>query len=165
MIQDDGSVVSTKSDAKPVESVKDTVTADVLSSIDEALIPEKMTEMPSQKAEEKPAEPVAEPVAVQNDIAPAKPESGDAESLLSAEASVAAASSIKKLKSAEPGPAPLVTTPSPHFTSGNSVEGMVAEMLRPMMKSWLDANLPQIVERIVEREVKKLTKYLTDKGE
>jgi cell pole-organizing protein PopZ len=33
------------------------------------------------------------------------------------------------------------------------------------MKTWLDANLPQIVERIVEREVKKLTKYLTDPGE
>jgi cell pole-organizing protein PopZ len=33
---------------------------------------------------------------------------------------------------------------------------MVMDMLRPMMKSWLDANLPVIVERIVEREVRKL---------
>ncbi|MDE3016975.1 MAG: DUF2497 domain-containing protein, partial [Pseudomonadota bacterium] len=35
---------------------------------------------------------------------------------------------------------------------------MVEQMLRPLMKSWLDVNLPPIVERIVEREVKKLTK-------
>ena len=42
--------------------------------------------------------------------------------------------------------------------SGDTVESLVAEMLKPMMKAWLDANLPAIVEHIVEREVKKLTK-------
>ncbi|GBD44456.1 hypothetical protein HRbin40_01945 [bacterium HR40] len=42
--------------------------------------------------------------------------------------------------------------------SGRSVEQFVAELLRPMLKEWLDAHLPQIVERIVEQEVRKLAK-------
>jgi len=117
------------------------------------------TAAPAPAAPE-PAAPIV-PAPVAKPTAPVE----TADSLLSSAASSAAASSIKKLKSAEPEPAPLVTTPSPHFRSGNTVEDMVADMLKPMMKSWLDANLPQIVERIVEREVKKLTKYLTDTGE
>lgn len=39
------------------------------------------------------------------------------------------------------------------FASGNTVEALVAELLRPMLKSWLDANLPRIVEEKVEAEV------------
>ena len=35
----------------------------------------------------------------------------------------------------------------------NTLDGMVREMIRPMLKTWLDANLPDIVERIVAREV------------
>lgn len=42
--------------------------------------------------------------------------------------------------------------------SGKSVELFVAELLRPMLKEWLDANLPTIVERVVEQEVRKLAK-------
>ena len=30
------------------------------------------------------------------------------------------------------------------------------EALKPMLKAWLDANLPTIVERLVEREVRKI---------
>jgi cell pole-organizing protein PopZ len=35
---------------------------------------------------------------------------------------------------------------------------MVKEMLRPMLKEWLDRNLPPMVERIVEREIVRLTR-------
>ena len=35
----------------------------------------------------------------------------------------------------------------------NTLEGLVREMLRPMLKEWLDANLPELVERVVSREV------------
>ena len=34
-----------------------------------------------------------------------------------------------------------------------TLDGLVREMLRPMLKEWLDANLPEIVERVVSREV------------
>lgn len=44
------------------------------------------------------------------------------------------------------------------FDSGNTVEDMVRAMLRPMMKSWLDANLPAIVEREVRKEVERIAR-------
>jgi len=35
----------------------------------------------------------------------------------------------------------------------DTLDGLVREMLRPMLKEWLDANLPELVERVVTREV------------
>ena len=40
----------------------------------------------------------------------------------------------------------------------NTREGLVREMLRPMLREWLDANLPELVERIVAREVERITR-------
>ena len=37
------------------------------------------------------------------------------------------------------------------------LEAVVREMLKPMLKDWLDANLPDIVEEIVTREVARIT--------
>ncbi len=39
----------------------------------------------------------------------------------------------------------------------NTLEGLVQEMLRPMLKEWLDANLPGMVETMVKREIEKIT--------
>ncbi|MBB5519890.1 DUF2497 domain-containing protein [Amphiplicatus metriothermophilus] len=41
---------------------------------------------------------------------------------------------------------------------GRTLEDIVVEMLRPMVKDWLDANLPAIVEEKVEEEVKRLAR-------
>ena len=45
-----------------------------------------------------------------------------------------------------------------NFASGSTVEAMVAEMLRPMLKDWLDANLPGIVEAQVRKEVERIAR-------
>ena len=37
-----------------------------------------------------------------------------------------------------------------------SLEGMVREMLRPMLAQWLDANLPDMVERMVKAEISRI---------
>lgn len=37
-----------------------------------------------------------------------------------------------------------------------SLEGLVREMLRPMLSQWLDANLPQIVENHVKAEIARI---------
>ena len=37
-----------------------------------------------------------------------------------------------------------------------SLEGLVREMLRPMMAQWLDAHLPEIVERLVKAEIARI---------
>lgn len=39
-----------------------------------------------------------------------------------------------------------------------TLEAFLREMMYPVLKEWLDANLPQIVERVVEQEVKKLAR-------
>jgi len=39
----------------------------------------------------------------------------------------------------------------------NTLEGLVREMLRPMLKEWLDANLPVVVETMVKREIDRIT--------
>lgn len=41
---------------------------------------------------------------------------------------------------------------------GKTLEDIVSEMLRPMVKEWLDANLPQIVEEKVEEEVQRVAR-------
>ncbi len=41
--------------------------------------------------------------------------------------------------------------------SDNTLEGMVREMLRPMLKEWLDANLPTLVEGMVAKEIARIT--------
>ena len=40
----------------------------------------------------------------------------------------------------------------------NTIEGLVREMLRPMIKEWLDANLASIVEEKVEAEVQRIAR-------
>jgi cell pole-organizing protein PopZ len=39
---------------------------------------------------------------------------------------------------------------------GTSVEGMVREMLKPMLAQWLDKHMPAIVERLVKAEIARL---------
>lgn len=40
----------------------------------------------------------------------------------------------------------------------NTIEGLVRELLKPMIKEWLDANLPSIVEQKVEAEVQRIAR-------
>jgi uncharacterized protein len=37
------------------------------------------------------------------------------------------------------------------------LEAVVREMLRPMLKQWLDDNLPEIVEEMVTREIARIS--------
>jgi cell pole-organizing protein PopZ len=37
------------------------------------------------------------------------------------------------------------------------LEAVVREMLKPMLKDWLDGNLPEIIEQLVAREIARIT--------
>ncbi len=54
---------------------------------------------------------------------------------------------------AEPGAAPQIVR-----SGETSLEGLTRELLRPMLKEWLDANLPQLVDSMVEREIARITR-------
>ena len=173
MVKEDGSVVNVKAEAAE---------KDVLTKIDAALTPEVKAEpappAPAPVATTQsdidallatPAAPEPAPVAPPAPVVEAPPApivevpptpvvEAPSDSLLSEEAAAASISSLNKLKNAEQYVSPVPVTGAPGFRDGTTMEDLVTEMLRPMMKTWLDANLPQIVERIVEREVRKLTK-------
>ena len=53
----------------------------------------------------------------------------------------------------EPGVAPQIVR-----SGETSLEGLTRDLLRPMLKDWLDTNLPPIVEAMVEREITRITK-------
>jgi uncharacterized protein len=53
----------------------------------------------------------------------------------------------------EPGVAPQIVR-----SGETSLEGLARDLLRPMLKEWLDTNLPPIVEAMVDREITRITK-------
>jgi uncharacterized protein len=54
---------------------------------------------------------------------------------------------------ADPGVPPQIVR-----TGETSLEGLTRDLLRPMLKEWLDAHLPNLVESMVEREISRITK-------
>jgi cell pole-organizing protein PopZ len=92
--------------------------------------------------------------------APAEPEPAKSyDSLVGESAAASAASAFAGLHASlkKPEPAPAAPTGALNFLSGSTVEGMVAEMLKPLLKDWLDANLPGIVEKAVKAEVERIS--------
>jgi cell pole-organizing protein PopZ len=41
--------------------------------------------------------------------------------------------------------------------SENTLDGLVRDLLKPLLKEWLDANLPELVETLVAREIARIT--------
>jgi hypothetical protein len=52
---------------------------------------------------------------------------------------------------AEPGAKPQIVR-----SGETSLEGLVREMLRPMLAEWLDKNLPGMVEKMVQAEIARI---------
>lgn len=109
---------------------------------------------PEAPKEEAPAEPV-EQEPVMADDKPSDPV-GD---IISDEAAAASAAALKELADQAPKeePVEMPKVESPAFRSGNTVEDLVLEALRPMLKEWIDANLPSMVEAMVQKEIKKIS--------
>lgn len=68
------------------------------------------------------------------------------ESLLSAVAQTTAAQAFQKLST-------TVLSSNPR-----TLEDVVTEMMRPMLKAWLDENLPPLVERLVRAEIERVAR-------
>ena len=45
----------------------------------------------------------------------------------------------------------------PEVAGSDTLEGLVREMLKPMLRDWLDANLPDLVEAMVAKEIARIT--------
>jgi cell pole-organizing protein PopZ len=87
--------------------------------------------------------PVEEPAA--------PPSAEDDRALLGAAAAAAAAASVGTLLRAV-----TADRSSPVHRGGPSIEDVVREELRPLLKEWLDAHLPPLVERLVRAEIERV---------
>jgi uncharacterized protein len=69
------------------------------------------------------------------------------EPIVSTEAAAASRGALETLSR-------MLVKPEPE--SDGTLEGLVREMLRPMLREWLDAHLPEIVETLVSREIARI---------
>ncbi|KTE06017.1 DUF2497 domain-containing protein [Sphingopyxis sp. H115] len=54
-------------------------------------------------------------------------------------------------------PAVAAATVAAPTVAGRTMEEVVLDALRPMLKEWLDANLPSLVEAMVAKEISRIT--------
>src|SRR5215213_11435549 len=104
-------------------------------------------EDPDDTAESAPADEVdPDPAEAYGPPASPKQTAPRAESLLSETAQSAAASAFQRLSTSV-----LASQP-------RTLEDVMIEMLRPMLKVWLDENLPPLVERLVRAEIERVAR-------
>nr|WP_192647978.1 DUF2497 domain-containing protein [Sphingopyxis sp. OAS728] len=79
-----------------------------------------------------------------------------AEELVSEASADAARQSLEALTAAV-APAVAAATVTAPTVAGRTMEDVVLDALRPMLKEWLDANLPALVETMVAKEIRRIT--------
>jgi cell pole-organizing protein PopZ len=100
-----------------------------------------------------PPPPVPEPVAhAAPSPAPMAEAPAAGGALLGPEATAAAASSVGSLLRTLVAERQQVAA----YRGGPTIEDMVREEIRPLLKEWLDANLPPMVERLVRSEIERV---------
>lgn len=78
------------------------------------------------------------------------------EDLVSEASADAARQSLEALTAAI-APAVTAATVSAPAAAGRTMEDVVLDALRPMLKDWLDTNLPPLVEAMVAKEISRIT--------
>jgi cell pole-organizing protein PopZ len=94
----------------------------------------------------------AEPLLVPPPVEPAVEAMRDDEPLLGATAAAAAGASMGALVRV------LGQRQTPIYRGGPTLEDIVRDELRPLLKSWLDENLAPMVERAVRAEIERVTR-------
>ncbi len=137
MLAEDAAVPEPAADPVDLHNLSiDDIMAAPISSLPQA--PQPVVEAPVFHPE--PA-PVAAPVA-------------EGEDKLMSDATLSA--SVAALQALAHTPAPLHSG-TPAFRSGTTIEDLVIEALKPMLKEWLDGNLPAMVKALVEKEIRRLS--------
>lgn len=77
--------------------------------------------------------------------------------LLSPEAAALSAGALAALRNGD-----AVTGAMGIGSNGNTVEALVADLLKPMLKQWLDIHLPSMVENLVREEIQRIQRQDKD---
>ena len=116
----------------------------LLSDADE---PGERDDLPDNKPEPAAFEPPPPPVDEPHSRPPrALPRSSEPDALLSGAAQATAAHAFQMLST-------TVLNSNPR-----TLEDLVKDMLRPLLKAWLDDNLPPLVERLVRAEIERVAR-------
>ena len=125
---------------------------EILASIKRVIAEDARPARPARGS--RPAEAPPPPPAVDEDVLELKDPITEGDGLVSTDAAAAARQSLTALSElrdrGEPASAPVAVGDGP-------LEAVVREMLRPMLKDWLDRNLPEMVEAMVTREIARIT--------
>ena len=122
---------------------------EILSSIKKIIAEDDGRAQPAPKARSRAASSyAAAPSADADDTVLELTEAVVVERIISADAAAASRQALSSLSR-------LIVKPD--IAGADTLEGLVREMLKPMLKDWLDANLPEIVERVVAQEVARIT--------
>jgi hypothetical protein len=57
----------------------------------------------------------------------------------------------------EAAPEAKANAPEPRTPDTRTVEDFFADLIRPQVAAWLDANLPEIVQKLASEEIRRLT--------
>lgn len=122
---------------------------EILSSIKKIIAEDDGRAQPAPKARSRAASSdAAAPSADADDTVLELTEAVVVEQIVSADAAAASRQALSSLSR-------LIVKPD--IAGEDTLEGLVREMLKPMLKDWLDAHLPEIVERVVAQEVARIT--------
>jgi cell pole-organizing protein PopZ len=100
-----------------------------------------------------PPRPAPPPAAPEPETAPMP--DGEEDRLVSDATAAASIAALSQLATA--GQRPTIDD-LPLGDVAQTLEGLVRSMLKPMLKDWLDANLPQLVERLVHEEIQRMVR-------
>ena len=110
-----------------------------------------------EQSPEPPVAPAPEPPGFEPPPARAAVESHGVGHLVSDAAAAASIAALSQIQQISPKSEQRMSD-IPLGEGPTSIESMVREMLRPLLKEWLDSNLPHLVERVVQDEVSRLVR-------
>ena len=125
---------------------------DILSSIRRVIARDEAPGA-AREARSAPSEDILDLHDEEDDEADAAPETGE----LVSEASADAARQSLEALTAAITPTVAAATVSAPTVAGRTMEDVVLDALRPMLKDWLDTNLPTLVEAMVAKEITRIT--------
>jgi hypothetical protein len=114
--------------------------------------PPRAAAAPLPPIEEEPAPPPPEPI--RESVAAVDP----GERLVSATTAAASVAALAELHGMAARSSSGRSEDIPLGAGHRTLEELVRDMLRPMLQSWLDANLPDMVERLVREEIGRMVR-------
>lgn len=123
---------------------------EILASIKRVIAEDGRAAAGAPKSRAKRAQTLSEEVPAEEDVLELSNPIVEEDGLMSDNATAASRQALAALVAARPDEAAVAASDGP-------LEALVKDMLRPMLKDWLDQRLPEMVEELVTREIARIT--------